>query len=111
VPLDLAILECDARIFLMKRASTERRLADFWELPGKQLFPHLKGAGIGAMEKISEFRHRIVNDRLHVAVWHIQLGKRHPPGLPDGHWVEIADLRRIPLTTVARKALAARGCD
>jgi A/G-specific adenine glycosylase len=110
VPLDLAILEDDARIFLMKRASTERRLADFWELPGKQLFPHLQGA---AMEKMSEFRHRIVNDRFHVAVWHIQLGKLHPDGLPgddlpDGDWVDIADLRRIPLTTMARKALAAR---
>jgi A/G-specific adenine glycosylase len=104
VPLDLAILERDARIFLTKRASTERRLADFWELPGKELFPRLRGT------KVSEFRHRIVNDCFRVVVWHIAwhipLGKLRP--MPEGDWVSIADLRRIPLTTVAKKALAAR---
>ena len=105
VPLNLAILEHDARVFLIKRASTERRLADFWELPARQLFPHLQES---AMEKTSEFHHRIVNDRFHVAVWRIQLRKLHTPDLPEGHWVEIADLRRIPLTTVTRKALAER---
>jgi A/G-specific adenine glycosylase len=121
LPLDLAILERDSRVFLMKRASTERRLADFWELPAKHLFPHLRGVATEkmektekteAMEKISEFRHRIVNDRFQVAVWHIQLGKRHPsrllPGFPEGDWVRIADLCRIPLTTVTKKALAGR---
>jgi A/G-specific adenine glycosylase len=100
VPLDLAILERDARVFLTKRASTERRLADFWELPGKGLFPRLRGT------KVSEFRHRIVNDRFLVSVWHIRLGKPQP--MPEGEWVTVADLPRIPLTTVARKALAAR---
>ena len=50
-----AILERDARVFLIKRAATERRLADFWELPGKQLFAK-------KMEKISEFRHQIESD-------------------------------------------------
>jgi A/G-specific adenine glycosylase len=109
VPLDLAIVERDARVFLMKRASTERRLADFWELPGKQLFPHLQGEGLA---KMYEFRHQIVNDRFRVAVWHIRIENLLPPGLPpnfpEGAWVRIADLRRIPLTTVAKKALAAR---
>jgi A/G-specific adenine glycosylase len=75
VPLDLAILERDARVFLMKRASTERRLADFWELPAKHLLPHLQEA---AMEKMSEFRHRIVNDRFHVAIWRVQLPNLSP---------------------------------
>jgi A/G-specific adenine glycosylase len=110
VSLDLAILERDARVFLLKRASTERRLADFWELPGKQLFPRLRGAAMGKMEKVSEFRHQIVNDRFRVAVWQIRIGSRHPSDLPsdlppDGDWVEIADLPRIPLTTVTKKAL------
>jgi len=110
VLLDLAILEQDARVFLLKRASTERRLADFWELPGKQLFPHLRGA---AMEKTAEFRHQIVNDRFRVTVWHCRIGSRRPSDLPsdlppDGDWVEIADLARIPLTTVTKKALSER---
>jgi A/G-specific adenine glycosylase len=102
VPLDLAILERDACVFLMKRASTERRLAGFWELPGKQLFPRFKAA------KLAEFRHQIVNDRFHVTVWHIAIGKIQPSNLPAGAWVGTAELGRIPLTTVAKKALAAR---
>jgi A/G-specific adenine glycosylase len=110
VALDLAILEHNARVFLTKRASTERRLADFWELPGKQLFGHLCDGGT---QKIIEFRHQIVNDRFRVSVWHIRIANpmvRRLPGedMPEGRWVRIADLRRIPLTTVARKALAAR---
>lgn len=107
--LDLAILERDARVFLIKRASTERRLADFWELPGKQLFPRVHRT---AMEKITEFRHQIVNDRFRVAVWHIRIESIHPssfpPILPEGNWVQIAELPGIPLTTVTKKALAAR---
>jgi len=107
-PLDLAILERDARVFLIKRASTERRLADFWELPARQLIPRAHGTTMEKMEKITEFRHQIVNDRFRVAVWRIEIESLHPPGLPEGNWVEIAELRRIPLTTVTKKALAAR---
>jgi A/G-specific adenine glycosylase len=102
VPLDLAILERDARIFLVRRASTERRLADFWELPGKRLFPGLKGT------KVAEFRHQIVNDRFRVTVWLLSITHRLPASLPEGDWVGIADLERIPLTTVTKKALAVR---
>lgn len=60
------------------------------------------------IEKICEFRHQIVNDRYRIAVWHIRIGKLYPPGMPEGDWVRLADLRRIPLTTMARKALASR---
>jgi adenine-specific DNA glycosylase len=102
VPLELAVLERDARIFLVRRAATERRLADFWELPRKQIVPLLKGA------KVSEFRHQIVNDRLRVAVWLFAITGSLPAGLPAGEWVAIADLERIPLTTVTKKALAVR---
>jgi A/G-specific adenine glycosylase len=102
VPLELAILERDARVFLIKRASTERRLAGFWELPGKQLLPRLKGT------KLAEFRHQIVNGRFRVTVWHIAAGKIKPSNLLAGEWVGIAELGRIPLTTVTKKALAVR---
>jgi len=101
VTLDLAILERGDCVFLTRRSAAERRLADFWELPAKQLFPRLKAV------KLAEFSHRIVNDRFRVTVWHGRIGKRRlPPG--EGDWVRIADLRRIPLTTVTKKALAAR---
>jgi A/G-specific adenine glycosylase len=108
VPLDIAVLERDARVFLIRRSTGERRLAGFRELPGKNLFPRLKGM------KLAEFRHRIVNDRFHVTVWKIDIGTFQPAGKlilptpPEGEWVRIADLHRLPLTTVTKKALAAR---
>jgi A/G-specific adenine glycosylase len=102
VPLDVVILEREGRVFLIQRPSTERRLADFWELPGKQLLPRVNGT------KLIEFRHRIVNDCFCVTVWHIAAGKTRLANLPAGDWVRIAELGSIPLTTVAKKALAAR---
>jgi len=105
VPLDLAILERDARVFLLKRSAAERRLADFWELPAKHRFRGLKGM------KLTEFSHRIVNDRFRVTVWRMSAGKRQLSMPPQGRWVRIADLRAIPLTTVTKKALTARTLD
>jgi A/G-specific adenine glycosylase len=102
VTLDLAILERGDCVFLLKRSAAERRLADFWELPAKQLFPSLTAVNL------AEFSHRIVNDRFRVIVWRMSVGKRKLPARPEGDWVRIADLRRIPLTTVTKKALAAR---
>ena len=102
VALELAILEQEGSIFLIKRSALERRLADFWELPARNLFPRVKGA------KLAEFRHRIVNDSFRVTVWHITDRNFQPSNLLAGNWVELAELDRIPLTTVTRKALAAR---
>ena len=85
----------------MRRSAAERRLADFWELPGKQLFPRLRGT------QVSEFTHRIVNDRFRIAVWRMTPGKRRLASPAEGDWVPIAELPRIPLTTVTRKALKA----
>ena len=94
--IDLVLLKHHAqdRVFLMRRPSTERRLADFWELPDKRLLPGAR------CRRLGEFRHQIVNDRLHVAVW----TSRTPPP-PEGHWFTFAELESIPLTTVTRKAL------
>jgi A/G-specific adenine glycosylase len=104
IPIDLAILERKECILLTKRASSERRLADFWELPEKHLFPRLHGT------KVSEFSHRIVNDRFRVNVWQMTIGKFQPRGKPgpERDWVPIAELPRIPLTTVTKKAIKAR---
>jgi A/G-specific adenine glycosylase len=102
VALELAILEREGSIFLVQRSALERRLADFWELPPKNLFPRVKGA------KLAEFRHRIVDDNFRVTVWHITDRNFQPANPLTGNWVELGDLDRIPLTTVTRKALAAR---
>ena len=40
-------------------------------------------------------------------VWHLLIG-RLKSSLTPGKWIDMADLRRIPLTTITKKALAAR---
>jgi A/G-specific adenine glycosylase len=102
VALELAILERKGSVFLVQRSALERRLADFWELPAKNLFPRAKGA------KLAEFRHRIVDDNFRVTVWHITDQNFQPANPHAGNWVDLGELDRIPLTTVTRKALAAR---
>jgi A/G-specific adenine glycosylase len=96
VTLDLAVFTGDAgAIFLVQRAAEERRLADFWELPAKNLFPDWRG------REVKKIVHQIVNDRFRITVWQ---GKA-PGILPVGRWFKLAELETIPLTTVTRKAL------
>jgi len=100
VVLHLAIFErASKQVFLIRRAEEERRLAGFWELPPKESFPGWRGSLAGSVT------HQIVNDRFAISVWR---GKA-PPKLPPGTWFTPAELAAIPLTTVARKSLAAAG--
>ena len=103
VTLDLALFAGRAgiagKVFLIQRASDERRLADFWELPSKTLFPGWRGRPAGRIA------HRIVNDRFRITVW---LGPA-PRVLPAGKWFTSVELAAIPLTTITRKALDAAG--
>jgi A/G-specific adenine glycosylase len=105
VPLDLALVERKECILLIKRDSTQRRLADFWELPETRSNSRVRGV------KVGEFSHRIVNDRFRVAVWKAHAekfrGAKLPESLRDAQWVPIAELVRIPLTTITKKALKA----
>ena len=101
VPLDLALLNGESGIFLVQRNKTERRLAGFWELPEKKLFPRWRG------RLSQQFEHRIVNDRFRIAVW---TGKA-PGKLPEGRWFADRELTAIPLTTVTRKALRGINLD
>jgi A/G-specific adenine glycosylase len=96
--MDLVLLEDEQRVVLIRRPSSARRLADFWELPEKKLFPGIR------CRKLREFRHQIVNDRFRVAVWTLRAAT-----LPsEGRWFSLAELDTIPVTTVTRKALEAR---
>jgi A/G-specific adenine glycosylase len=95
VALDLVLLRREDAVFLVERNAEERRLAGFWELPEKRLFPGLR------TRKMSEFSHQIVNDRFRVAIW-----SGRSAGLPGGKWVGLAELDGIPLSTVTKKALA-----
>jgi A/G-specific adenine glycosylase len=102
VALDLAIVERAGCIFLVKRAVAERRLADFWELPSMNLLPAAHAV------ELAKLRHQIVNDRFSITVWQIAFESVESGGMPDGEWVELSQLDRIPLTTVTKKALTAR---
>ncbi len=100
VTVNLALLtgrnENRGRVFLIRRAAEERRLAGFWELPAKESFPGWKGRVAG------QVAHQIVNDRFRITVWK----GAAPPSLPAGAWFALDEVAGIPLSTVARKALA-----
>jgi A/G-specific adenine glycosylase len=106
IPLDLVLLRKqrkapgDTSVFLIQRSSSERRMAGFWELPSKNLLPRLRGS------RLCEFSHRIVNDRFLVTIWAAAQPHGGAGSLP-GIWFDSAELTRIPLTTVTKKALAA----
>jgi len=106
VPLDLVLFRrltespAGISIFLIQRSFSERRMAGFWELPAKQVFPRLRGTRLG------EFSHRIVNDRFLLTIW-APTGAVRQGDLPQGQWFDSAELSRIPLTTITKKAIAA----
>jgi A/G-specific adenine glycosylase len=116
VRVDLALLQSGDRILLVKRSSSERRLADFWELPPKHLFDGLRFA------KAAEFSHRIVNDCFRITIWRCRsasersvpersvpersVPERSVPESVQGTWFSLPELKELPLTTVTRKALA-----
>jgi A/G-specific adenine glycosylase len=99
VPLDLALLRNASGLFLIQRAADERRLAGFWELPPKNLFPRWRG------RVAARFTHQIVNDRFRISAFEGST----PKVLPPGKWFAPAELEAIPLTTVTRKALTLSG--
>lgn len=101
VPLDLALLRNGSEFFLIERAAGERRLAGFWELPPKDLFPRWRG------RLAAQFTHQIVNDRFRISLFE----GTAPKVLPAGKWLSLAELDSIPLTTVTRKALALAGTE
>ncbi len=96
VLLDLVILLRGAGVFMVQRAANEKRLAGFWELPDTKLLAKMRG------KPGAEFTHQIVNDRFRVRVYLATV----PKVLPEGRWFGKAELPGIPVSTIARKALA-----
>ena len=94
--LDVLILLRRGKVYLLPRAAAEKRLAGFWELPGKSAVADAHAEAVG------NFTHQIVNDRYRVTVW-----KGRPPAgrLCGGRWFSPAELSQTPVTTVTRKAL------
>ncbi|MBX9599523.1 MAG: A/G-specific adenine glycosylase [Bryobacteraceae bacterium] len=91
----LWIVRNRGRFLLRQVDAGSKRLAGFWELPDA-----LPGGKPGKL--LGEFRHAIVNHRY---LCRVQSGtlRRAPRGF---QWVAAGNLQSIPLTTMARKALA-----
>lgn len=107
VTLDLVLVARGSRVFLVRRTSAERRLADFWELPTKRQFGDSTADSKKARwRKIGEFRHQIVNDRFRVILWR---ARASGTDLPPGRWFDTSEREKNPLTTVTKKAFAAAG--
>lgn len=102
VQLDLAIIHADSadRVCLIQRSSTEKRLADFWELPSRSQFA---GDPRVRFRKMGEFRHQIVNDRFQVRIW---FARKNEPITVAGKWFTPSEWSAIPLTTISKKALS-----
>ncbi|MCS7025975.1 MAG: A/G-specific adenine glycosylase [Bryobacteraceae bacterium] len=96
----LLIVERKGAILLWRRGPESPKLQGFWELPEAGQLPSAK---LG--KPLGEFRHSIVNHNYRVFVVPATLTKT-PAGF---QWLEPSRLRRAPLSTMARKALALAG--
>ncbi len=102
IALTVAVVENNGNVLLRRRAATASLMAGFWELPEPEDLP-----GWHPSEVLGSFRHTITH---HDYIITVLTGKI--PAAPKGfRWRCARMLTRIPLTTVARKALqlAAKG--
>jgi len=100
----LLILRQRGRVLLRKTEESSRRMAGFWELPTPAQLPEARAGGT-----LGTFRHSITHHRyvftVAEAVGHANGNSRE--GL--FRWFAPAQLSRIPLSTIARKALQIAG--
>lgn len=94
------LVERNGALLLWQRGAGSAKLKGFWELPEPE---HLPKARTG--KPLGVFRHSIVNHNYRITVAPAEV-RRAPKGF---EWVACARLGELPLSTVARKALAAAG--
>ena len=95
--LHLLAIEKRAKLLLWQRPPESARLAGFWELPERHELPAAK-----LISKGGEFRHTIVHTTYLVQVDRASIN-RNPKGY---QWVAQSTLHSLPLSTIAKKALA-----
>jgi A/G-specific adenine glycosylase len=96
----LLVVRRRGHILLRQREMQARRMAGFWELPTAEELPR---ARIG--RRLGAFRHTITHHHYKFAVAEAVATNHRPPF----QWFEPRDLRNIPLSTTARKALRLAG--
>jgi A/G-specific adenine glycosylase len=89
----------DGRVLLRQRASHERRMADFWELPHPEDLPRLKNARFAGTITHTITHHHYTID---VQAAEVRANWKSPP---EFKWFTVGELDGIPLSTIARKAL------
>jgi len=95
----LVLVRRKSALLLWRQPAEAKRMAGFWELP--------EAGRVGKVMLVAElgrFRHSItVHNYQFLVVEGQWLGRR----LPHGYgWIQVTDLNKIPLSTVARKALS-----
>ena len=109
--LAVALVERGKQILLRQRPRGDPIMPGFWELPEVQA-PRLKAdcfcsLGIQKQQRLATFRHGITFREYQGSVYQGKLAVRAPDGY---RWVSPDRLKKLPLTTITRKALAvARG--
>ena len=98
VHLRLLVIVQKGRVLVWQRAQKARRMAGFWELPEPSQVP----AATGRVQA-GEFSHSITHHRFLVQVERALLSGPVGPGL---RWIAKSRLAAMPLSTIARKALA-----
>lgn len=103
VQLSLCLVERRGAVLLRQREAHSSRLAGFWDLPEERELPHAAMGGI-----IGSFRHSITRHDYVVELREASV-IRAPKGF---RWIARRELDRLPLSTMARKALGLRrGAD
>jgi A/G-specific adenine glycosylase len=101
--IHLLWIEKGDKILLWQRPAASKRLAGFWELPERE---QLRAAEIHG--PAGRFRHTIVNTTYLVHVYRAAMKGRVSgrDGSSDFHWVAKPAVDGLPLSTIAKKALA-----
>jgi adenine-specific DNA glycosylase len=100
IAASVAIVVRDGRVLLWRRGKNEGRMAGFWELPDPAHLPGLKQS-----QPLGKFRHTITHHHYTFEVTRGEVGAISS----EYRWVQSARLKRLPLSTVARKALRLSG--
>jgi A/G-specific adenine glycosylase len=86
----------DDRILAWQRPSTSRLMPGFWELPENEQLP-----GAKLLHPLGSFRHGITFHNYVFELWAASV-----PGISNTcAWVNLADLKRLPVSTVLKKSV------
>ena len=97
VEMTLALVERSGRVLMFRRQDGARRMAGFWELPEPGQAP-----GFRETTAVGVIRHTITDTGYRIQVVRGTLA-RAPRGF---RWLNRADRAALPVSTIARKALA-----